>query len=138
LGLYGIAVDELVVPANPAEVSLETRQIFSSEAGNARPKLRIDPIIATPADRDTWALRGAALYHDGDANVPPARAPGAERELRLGIPFLNAKALDIAVANEEVVVRLGQIRRHVLLPGLSEGGRLRARVEGEILRLWVE
>jgi hypothetical protein len=46
--------------------------------------------------------------------------------------------LDIAVANEEVVIRLGQLRRHVLLPGLSEGGRLRARVEGETLRLWVE
>jgi anion-transporting ArsA/GET3 family ATPase len=138
LGLYGIAVDELVVPANSAEVSLETRQIFGPEAGNARPKLRIDPISATPADRDAWALRGAALYHDGDINAPEARTPAAERELRLGIPFLNAKALDIAVANEEVVVRLGQIRRHVLLPGLSEGGKLRARVEGEILRLWVE
>jgi hypothetical protein len=137
-GIYGMAVDELIVPAEPAEVSFETRQIFGPAAGHARPVLRIDPLITTPTDRDTWALRGASLYRDGDVTVPPARAPAAERELRLAIPFLNAKALDIAVANEEVVVRLGQIRRHVLLPGLSEGGRLRARVEGEILRLWVE
>jgi anion-transporting ArsA/GET3 family ATPase len=138
LGLYGIAVDELIVPAEHSEVSFETRQIFTHEGGHARPTLRIEPLATTPADRDTWALRGAALYRDGDINVPAAHTPVAERELRLAIPFLNAKALDIAVANEEVVVRLDQVRRHVLLPGLSEGGKLRARVEGEVLRLWVE
>jgi anion-transporting ArsA/GET3 family ATPase len=138
LGLYGMGVDEVLVCAEPAEVSPETRQIFTHEAGSARPSLRIEPIITAPADRDTWALRGATLYRDSDVNVPPAHKPAVERELRLAIPFLNPKALDIAVANEEVVVRLGQIRRHVLLPGLIEGGRLRARVEGEVLRLWVE
>ncbi|MEI7768810.1 MAG: ArsA-related P-loop ATPase [Chloroflexales bacterium] len=138
LGLYGIAVDELIVPAEPADVSFETRQIFGHEGGHARPALRIEPLSTTPTDRDTWALRGAALYRDGDINTPQSHVPVVERELRLAIPFLNAKALDIAVANEEVVVRLDQVRRHVLLPGLSEGGKLRARVEGEILRLWVE
>ncbi|MEI7644134.1 MAG: ArsA-related P-loop ATPase [Chloroflexales bacterium] len=137
-GLYGVGVDELVVPAEPAEVSFETRQIFGHEGGHARPALRIEPLATTPADRDTWALRGAILYRDGDINVPPAHVHVVERELRLAIPFLNAKALDIAVANEEVMVRLDQIRRHIILPGLSEGGKLRARVEGEILRLWVE
>jgi anion-transporting ArsA/GET3 family ATPase len=139
LGLYGMAVDEVVVAAEPAAVSTEIRQVFSHKAGPQRPSLRIGPLVAAPADRDEWALRGATLYHDGDIGAPAAARPAAaERELRLTIPFLDAKALDIAVANEEVVVRLGQLRRHVLLPGLSEGGRLRARVEGEVLRLWVE
>jgi len=139
LGLYGLAVDELIVPGEPTDVSFETRQIFGHEGGHARPTLRIEPLFSTPTDRDAWALRGAILYRDGDINTPPAHTTTtAERELRLAIPFLNAKALDIAVANEEVVVRLGQVRRHMLLSGLSEGGRLRARVEGEVLRLWVE
>jgi anion-transporting ArsA/GET3 family ATPase len=138
LGLYGMAVDEVLVPAEPAAVSDEARQLFSPEAGRLRPTLRIGPLAIGPADRDTWAMRGAALYHDGDVIAPAAAPPASERELRLAIPFLDAKALDIAVASEEVVVRLGQLRRHVLLPGLSEGGRLRARVEGELLRLWVE
>lgn len=138
LGLYGIAVDEVIVPVEPIEVSPEMRHLFGNEAGPARPSLRIGPLACAPADRDTWALRGAALYHDGDIGLSEVHPPTNERELRLTIPFLDAKALDIAVANEEVVVRLGQLRRHVLLPGLSEGGRLRARVEGESLRLWVE
>ncbi|MEI6775393.1 MAG: ArsA-related P-loop ATPase [Chloroflexales bacterium] len=139
LGLYGLAVDELIVPGEPADVSFETRQIFGHEGGHARPTLRIEPLSSAPTDRDAWALRGAALYRDGDINPPSSHtSTTTERELRLAIPFLNAKALDIAVANEEVVVRLGQVRRHVVLPGLSEGGRLRARVEGEVLRLWVE
>lgn len=138
LGLYGMAVDEIVVPGEPSEVNAETRHSFSHEAGSIRPTLRVGPLPLTSADRDTWALRGAALYHDGDIAAPSPRPTGGEREMRLSIPFLDAKALDIAVANEEVVVRIGQLRRHVLLPGLSEGGRLRARVEGETLRLWVE
>jgi hypothetical protein len=61
-----------------------------------------------------------------------------EREVRLYIPFMDPKRLDLALVSEEVVVRLGEQRRHILLPGIAEGGRLRARVEGEILRLWVE
>jgi len=138
LGLYGMGVDEVMVPGEPVEVGSEIRQFFGHEGGPTRPILHISPLPTSPADRDTWALRGAALYHDRDIGVPPAHAHGTEREVRLVIPFLDAKAIDIAVANEEVVVRLGQLRRHVLLPGLSEGGRLRARVEGETLRLWVE
>lgn len=138
LGLHGIAVDEVLVQAEPVEVNLETRHIFAPEGGSVRPTLRVGPLPTAPADRDTWALRGAAFYRDGDIGTPAPPAHSAERELRLAIPFLDAKTLDIAVANEEVVIRLGQLRRHVLLPGLSEGGRLRARVEGETLRLWVE
>ncbi|MBX0330796.1 ATPase [Oscillochloris sp. ZM17-4] len=138
LGLYGIAVDEIIVPAEPADVSLETRHTFGPEGGPARPTLHISPLPTSPTDRDTWALRGAAFYRDGDIGTPAPHPHGAEREVRLSIPFLDAKALDIAVANEEVAVRIGQLRRHLLLPGLIEGGRLRARVEGEVLRLWVE
>jgi arsenite/tail-anchored protein-transporting ATPase len=138
LGLYGAAIDRIIVPAEPSDVSFELRHLFSHEAGQFRPSLHFGPLPTSPADRDTWALRGAALYRDGDIGTPTPFPQVGERELRLGIPFLDARALDIAMANEEVVIRLGQLRRHVLLPGLSEGGRLRARVEGEALHLWVE
>jgi arsenite/tail-anchored protein-transporting ATPase len=66
----------------------------------------------------------------------PPRPPAGE--LRLGIPFLDPRQLDVAVASEEIVLQLGSLRRHLVLPGLLEGGRLRAKVEGELLRLWVE
>lgn len=140
-GLYGMAVDELLVAGELAEISEAARQLFSPEASTARPHLRVGPIPTSSADRDAWALRGAALYHDGEVFEPSlsARPPAGERELRLYIPFLDAKSLDIALASEEVIVRLGQLRRHVLLPGLVTGGRLRAKVDPpEVLRLWVE
>jgi anion-transporting ArsA/GET3 family ATPase len=138
-GLYGMASDEVIVNGSPDQVDDESRHDFSHETSRARPLLRIGQLDLTPTDRDAWALRGAALYRDGDifATEPP-RPQSSERDMRLLIPFLDPKALDIAVASEEVVVQLGQMRRHVLLPGLVDGGRLRARVEGEQLRLWVE
>jgi anion-transporting ArsA/GET3 family ATPase len=138
LGLYGLAVDEVVAPGPPGSVDEAARVEFSPAAGRSRPVLRAGPLPTTPADRDEWALRGAALYHDGAVIAAAAPAAPDGRELRLHIPFLDPKLLDIAVASEEVVVRIGPLRRHVLLPGVAEGGRLRARVEGETLRLWVE
>ncbi|WP_298818271.1 ArsA family ATPase [Chloroflexus sp.] len=138
-GLFGLASDEVIVNGLPEQVDAESRHDFSHETSRARPLLRIGQLDLTPTDRDTWALRGAALYRDGDIFVAePPRPTSTERDLRLLIPFIDPKALDIAVASEEVVVQLGQLRRHVLLPGLVDGGRLRARVEGELLRLWVE
>lgn len=140
LGLYGVSSDELLVVGELAAVDAARRHEFAPEAGRFRPLLRVGELAATPADRDTWALRGAALYRDGEIYNPaaPARPPTGEREVRLYIPFLEPKELDIALASEEVIVRLGNERRHLLLPGITEGGRLRAKVEGEMLRLWVE
>jgi anion-transporting ArsA/GET3 family ATPase len=138
-GLYGLASDEVIVNGTSDQVDDASRHEFSHETSRARPLLRIGQIDTTATDRDAWALRGAALYRDGDIFMSePPRPQSSDRDMRLLIPFLDAKSLDIAVANEEVVVQLGQLRRHVLLPGLVDGGRLRARVEGEVLRLWVE
>lgn len=141
LGLYGMATDEVVVLGDRTLVSEEVRREFSSETSKARPMLRFGQIATTPAIRDEWALRGAALYQDGEV-FDPANSPrpvSTEREIKLAIPFFESKDLDIALASEEVVVRLGQLRRHVLLSGLATGGRLRAKVDpDEVLRLWVE
>ncbi|MBP1464610.1 ATPase [Candidatus Chloroploca sp. M-50] len=141
LGLYGLASDELLVSGEPSTVSDATRLEFSPETSKARPHLRIHPLVSSSANRDDWALRGAALYHDGEV-FDPAKSPresAGDREVKLHIPFLDSKELDIALASEEVVVRLGQLRRHVLLPGIASGGRLRAKVDAdEVLRLWVE
>jgi hypothetical protein len=140
LGLYGLASDELLVAGELAAVHDAQRREFVPEAGRYRPALRVGPLPTTATDRDSWALRGAALYRDGPVIDPVVAArPGpGERELRLYIPFLDPRELDVAIASEEIVVRLGNLRRHLLLPGVAEGGRLRAKVEGELLRLWVE
>ncbi len=141
LGLYGMAADEVIVTGQPEQVSAESRSEFSPETSIARPTLRVTPITVGPTDRDTWAARGAAIY-GADPVYDPARSPrpaAAEREVKLLVPFLDSKTLDIALASEEVVVQLGPLRRHVLLPGIATGGGLRAKVDPkEVLRLWVE
>jgi anion-transporting ArsA/GET3 family ATPase len=141
LGLYGMACDKIIVAGEPDEVDDTMRHDFSPQTSKARPSLHVSELVSTPTLRDTWALRGATLYRDGEVfEAPSAPRPAAhEREVRLSIPFLDPKMLDIALANEEVLVRLGPMRRHVLLPGIASGGRLRAKVEpDEMVRLWVE
>ncbi|NTU77804.1 MAG: ATPase [Chloroflexales bacterium] len=141
LGLYSMACDEIIVSGEPAEVDDAHRLEFSYQTSKARPGLRVSKLTQTPAIRDTWALRGASLYLDGEVfdAAKSARTSAHEREVKLYIPFLDPKELDIALANEEVLVRLGALRRHVLLPGITTGGRLRAKVDpDEVLRLWVE
>lgn len=141
LGLYGIATDELIVIGDRSAVSDEARREFSPETSRARPTLRINQLPTSPANRDTWALRGAALYNDSEVFDPAtaARPDESGREVRLEIPFLDSKLLDIALASEEVVIRHGELRRHLLLPGIVSGGRMRAKVDpDEVLRLWVE
>ena len=141
LGLYGMACDELVVIGEPAQVDSAIRHEFSPQTSKARPALRVGALDSTPAIRDTWALRGAALYLDGEVfdRASAARPVAHGREVKLYIPFLDPKTLDIALANEEVLVRLGNLRRHVLLAGIASGGRLRAKVDpDEVLRLWIE
>jgi arsenite-transporting ATPase len=141
LGFYGVAADEIQVNGAPESIDDATRHEFSPAAFTGRPLLRQIKLETTPATRDDWALRGASMYRDKnifDDHAPPDETAPSDREMRLHMPFLNAKALDIAVASEEVVVRIEQWRRHILLPGMVDGGKLRAKVEGETLRLWVE
>ncbi len=142
-GLYGLEVDTILVRGVEDDVDTATRQLFDGAGNKGRPKLLVDALPILPTDIASWAERGAALYDKRPEGLDiPLEAPGTPneggREIRLHIPFLDANSLDIAVASEEVVIRLGQFRRHLVLPGLTSGGRLRARIEGEILRLWIE
>lgn len=146
LGLHGAEVDGVIGRGSDEEVSEATRALFEANPNHPRPDLIIDSLAIQPTDRETWAQRGAQLYarRRGGYSLRDlpyemlAHSPAEQQELRIHVPFLDSRGLDIAVANEDVVIRSGAFRRHVLLPGLVAGGRLRARVEGEILRLWVE
>ncbi|MCG8347648.1 MAG: ATPase [Chloroflexales bacterium] len=141
LGLYGLKVDTILVRGEESAIDAETRKQFGTEITDMRPPLLVDELAQSPTSLSGWAERGAALYGKRDQGLawPPEQTPATNQaELRLSIPFLDGRNLDIAVINEEVVVRMGQFRRHVLLPGLVSGGKLRARVDCDTLRLWVE
>ena len=136
LGIYGLETDQLVVQGL-GSVSEKVRDEHERPGLN-RPPLVIGPIDESPAAPSEWAERGSQLYGAQSLELAEARSSTTNREVRLAIPFIDPQALDVAVANEELVVQLGQFRRHLLLPGLLNGGKLRARVDAEILRLWVE
>jgi arsenite/tail-anchored protein-transporting ATPase len=140
MGLYGLEVDAVFVHGDEANIDPTVHQKLGAT---------ITPFLipVTPTSLEEWANRGAYLYEKRAAGLglpeqaematfpPPVSEP---QQVRLHIPFLEAKSLDIGFSNEEVIVRMGQFRRHILVAGIGQGGRLRAGVEGETLRLWVE
>jgi anion-transporting ArsA/GET3 family ATPase len=146
LGLYGIHVDTVLARGEAEQLDEADRQRFVSTPGAPRPALIFHELPTAPTDMQGWIARGAQIYAtrpEGlglpDVATPPDTGTAPElREVELHMPFFDGRDLDIAVASEEVVVRVGPFRRHVLLPALAAGGRLRARVEGENLKLWVE
>lgn len=139
-GLYGMEVDTIFAHGQEEHINATVKEALSS-------RIITDTIPITPATIEEWAQRGEQLYSkrtdglgisvpDEPAPVPPPLKD--QNEVRLHMPLLDAKSLDIGIASEEVVVRLGPFRRHILVKGLERGGKLRAKIEGETLRLWVE
>lgn len=145
LGLYGLEVDTLILRGNDHSLDDAAREHFTAGSSTPRPSILVHELSVHPTDRIGWVERGTKLYGSRPEGLSLPRgndksfgSPPDQREVRLHIPFLDSRDLDIALTNEEVVVRVGNFRRHILLAGLGDGGRLRARVEGEVLRLWVE
>lgn len=139
-GLYGMDVDTVIARGDTLHLDSAVQSALES-------RLVTHTLPITPANISEWAARGKQLYahRSGDMGLPqqeeptPIPPPIIERnEVRLTIPLLNSKSLDIAVASEEVIVRIGAFRRHLLVSGMERGGKLRAKIEGETLRLWVE
>lgn len=138
LGLYGMHVDTIFSRGEQENINAEVRQKFDS-------LITPSTIELTPTDMDGWTERGKQMYAQrseglGLPNDVMTKPPKfvEQKEIQLHIPMMDAKTLDIGVASEEIVVRIGPFRRHLLMAGMEKGGRLRAKVEGETLRLWVE
>jgi anion-transporting ArsA/GET3 family ATPase len=139
-GLYHMEVDNIMVRGDVSQVSEDVQHAVGS-------LLMPSSIETSPVSIDEWAERGAALYQrEQGLGLPPKSEqkidipPQAfeQSEVKLHIPLIDSKELDIGIASGEIVVRIGQFRRHLLISGIEEGGRLRAKVDGDILRLWVD
>jgi anion-transporting ArsA/GET3 family ATPase len=139
-GLYGMEVDAIFARGEEDGLDSSLRETLES-------LLVFHTLPLKPTDFAGWAERGKVLYESRQAGLDLPKVEGPDeappvfpfrKEVRLHIPLLDAKSLDIGVASEEVVVRLGPFRRHLLVAGMERGGQLRAKIEGETLRLWVE
>jgi anion-transporting ArsA/GET3 family ATPase len=150
LQLFGLAVEALIAgPLLPAAhvngplaaLSAEQSRIISETATiwPERPlhSLPLGPSPTTPAE---LADLGATLYADSSplpaASVaPPIMVSGApDPSIALSLPGLRREDLGLTLSGDELIVRAGPYRRHVLMPdGLRGAGNIKATRQGDTL-----
>ncbi len=146
--LFGLLVEQIIAgPLLPEGVLAlgpliaEQRQILADVARfwSGLPLRRLDA-AATPGSVPGLATLGAALYPDGQVlptvdAVPPLRLAGSpDPHVAIDLPGLRREDLGLTVSGDELIVRAGPYRRHILMPeGLREGVAIRAARQGDTL-----
>ncbi|HMQ34741.1 MAG TPA: ArsA-related P-loop ATPase, partial [Chloroflexaceae bacterium] len=148
LQLFGLAVECLVAgPTLPAglaglEVLAAEQAAAIDEAGavfHGRAVYSLDA-GATPGGAEALAAIGARMYgEDSPLPGPPPTAPVAlsgppEPAVALNLPGLPREQLGLTLSGDELIVRAGPYRRHLLLPeGLRGTTAIKAARQGETL-----
>ncbi len=150
LHLHGLAMEGLVVgPLLPADTDsagmaavVQEQQFVVHESArfwDTLPLLRL-PLTATPGNVAQLAALGQELYHADTAlalpepNPPIIHGDQAEPFLAIFLPGVRRESLQLTVSGDELIVRVGPYRRHILLPeGLRGQSNIRASREGERL-----
>jgi len=148
LQLFGLAVEQLIVgPLLPdgllalGPLIAEQRQALTDAARiwGGLPLRRLE-LAATPGSVPGLAALGAALYPDGGvmptrSHEPPLRLFGPpDPHVAIDLPGLRRDALGLTLSGDELIVRAGPYRRHILLPeGLRGGTAIRAARQGDTL-----
>jgi arsenite/tail-anchored protein-transporting ATPase len=65
--------------------------------------------------------------------VPIAEAWQGAPAIAIELPGLPKNALQLTLSGDELIVRIGAYRRHILLPEGLRGGAIKATREGEYL-----
>jgi arsenite-transporting ATPase len=99
----------------------------------SRPLARLDLL----ADEPGLAALGT-LGKQLDLREPPAVVPSAETwqgtsAVAVELPGLPTNTLQLTLSGDELIVRIGAYRRHILLPEGLRGGAIKATREGEYL-----
>lgn len=104
---------------------------------------RLWPALLLRAFDLPGALGGPAALHQVGAQLAeaPLEAPdppistswGGAPALAIALPGLPQGALQLALSGDELIVRIGPYRRHILLPEPLRGSNVRATREGEYL-----
>lgn len=131
LQLHGLHVSHVLVgPARThGEIFEAARQIWASR-----------PVLAMPNDQNSELAALAALgaQISGDSAVPLvppiAFAHAGQAALVIALPGLPNGAITLTLSGDELIVRIGPYRRHMLLPdGLRGVTSIKAVREGELL-----
>jgi anion-transporting ArsA/GET3 family ATPase len=150
LQLFELAVETLIagplLPADCADpriaagAAAELSTISqAAELWAPRPLLSM-PLPAADAGITGLAALATAIYADQQPNARSPVTPPVERRespdamLAISLPGAPREALGLTISGDELIVRVGPYRRHLLLPASMRGqGNVRAAREGEKL-----
>ncbi len=144
LQLHGLAVQALItgpslpagLDATPLAVLADQQAAIQAEAAAtwpSRPLARLELYADAPGLAALSAL-GAQL----DIGAPPTVVPIAATwqgapAVAIELPGLPKNALQLTLSGDELIIRIGSYRRHILLPEALRGGAIKATREGEHL-----
>ncbi|MCG8349458.1 MAG: chromosome partitioning protein [Chloroflexales bacterium] len=149
LYLHGLVVDAIVAgPALPADIadprlaSLIMHQCDTIAAAEQiwapRPLLHLPVRVA--ASVEDLGILGAEMYAerlpmDVYETAPPIeQSNGSTPFIAINLPGLRRESLSLTISGDELIVRAGPYRRHLLLPEALRGtGSIKASREGERL-----
>lgn len=150
LQLFGLVVEDVVAgPLLDPDLTrvglddlLAEQRAVLEQAATIWPGRRLLglPATATPAGADALAALGARLY--GDQPLTPEASPGQPIRLSgpptpgaaIDLPGLPREALGLTLSGDELIVRAGPYRRHLLLPeGLRGISAIKATRQGDTL-----
>lgn len=150
LQLFGLAVECLYTgPTMPADLRrfgvdeiIKEQAETVSEAGSTFHGRAVYSLeaTATPGSAEALAALGARLYgDDSPLPGPPPAQPVAlsgppDPAVALNLPGLPREQLGLTLSGDELIVKVGPYRRHLLLPeGLRGTTAIRAARQGETL-----
>jgi len=144
LQLHGLAVQTIIagpmlpngLAATPlAALAEQQAAIYAEVAASwpSRPLARFE----LHADEPGLAALGT-LGAQFETDTPPAVVPIAEMwqgvpAVVIELPGLPKNALQLTLSGDELIIRIGSYRRHILLPEGLRGGAIKATREGEFL-----
>lgn len=149
LQLFGLAVERIaagplldtgLAAAGLDELLAEQDAVISEAAAlwPGRDMLRL-PLMGMAGDLDALTNLGAALYGGaapqmGAATAPVRVAGPPEPQVAIDLPGLPREALGLTMSGDELIVRVGPYRRHLLLPEELRGvSAIRATKQGDTL-----
>jgi anion-transporting ArsA/GET3 family ATPase len=151
LQLFGLAVECMIagplydnaLRAHGAAAMLDEQEQIVAAAATIWPMLPLRrlPASVTPKGLEALAAHGRAIYAgsspllDAAPIVPPVRLAGPpDPQVALDLPGLPREALGLTLSGDELIVRVGPYRRHILLPdGLRAVSAIKASKQGDTL-----
>jgi arsenite-transporting ATPase len=144
LQLHGLAVQALIagpslpggLDGTPLAALAGQQMAIQAEAAAIWPSRRLAQLVLH-ADEPGIAALGA-LGAQLDIGAPPAVVPIADTwqgapAVAIELPGLPKNALQLTLSGDELIIRIGAYRRHILLPEGLRGSAIKATREGEHL-----